>query len=189
MGGRKNISFAGALQELQSDTSVDRSLADQWHSVGGSLIAYAQPFAAPENPALHRRRLGFERYKGAHYDGNMQHGFKLGRVPFNEFAPDPGGDGNYRCVEIAFPQYGGAIYTIAWDGIRAAFDDVRYATLLKRTATECLDSKDEELRREARRQLIWLEQRDGWNTDLRMLRLAMIDRILTLRQLLAGDAK
>ena len=183
MGGRKNASFSGDLLELQSDTSVDRAVADMWHAAGGSIMAYAQPFAAPENPALHRRRLGFERYKGAHYDGNMQHGFKLGRVPFNEFAPDPGGDGNYRCVEIAFPQYGGAIYTIAWDGIRAAFDDIRYATLLKRTATECLSSKDEGLRREARRQLIWLEQRDGYNADMRMLRLAMIDRVVTLMEL------
>ena len=75
------------------------------------------------------------------------------------------------------------IYTIAWDGIRAAFDDIRYATLLKRTATEFLSSKDEGLRREARRQLIWLEQRDGYNADMRMLRLAMIDRVVTLMEL------
>ena len=188
-GGRRNLTFAGDIQDMESDTTVDRDLADQWHAGGGSVIAYAQPFASPENPAIHRRRLGFERYKGARYDGNMQHGFKTGRVPFNEFAPDPGGDGNYRCNEMAMPKYGGAIYTICWDGVGAAFDDIRYATLLKKTATECLASKDEEIRREARRQLIWLEQRDGWNTDLRMLRLAMIDRILTLRQLLAGDSK
>ena len=186
-GSRKNLPYAGDIQEMTSDTAVDRVLADQWHAGGGSVIAYAQPFASPENPAIHRRRLGFERYKGAHYDGNMQHGFKTGRVPFNEFADDPGGDGSYRCVEMAMPQYGGAIYTICWEGVRAAFDDIRYATLLRKTALECLDSPRDDIRREARRQLIWLEQRDGYNTDLPMLRLAMIERILALQGLLEKE--
>ncbi len=185
-GSRKNLPYAGDIQEMTSDTAVDRVLADQWHAGGGSVIAYAQPFASPENPAIHRRRLGFERYKGARYDGNMQHGFKTGRVPFNEFADDPGGDGSYRCVEMAMPQYGGAIYTICWEGVRAAFDDIRYATLLKKTALACLDSKRDDIRREARRQLVWLEMRDGYNTDLSMLRLAMIERILALQSLLTA---
>ena len=182
-GSRKNLPYAGDIQDMTSDTAVERSLADEWHAAGGAVIAYAQPFAAPENPAIHRRRIGFERYKGAHYDGNMQHGFKTGRVPFNEFADDPGGDGSYRCTETAMPQYGGALYALAWDAVREAYDDIRYATLLKQTAMECLGSSDEQVRREAKRQLIWLEQRDGYNTDLAMLRLAMVDRILTLKAL------
>lgn len=184
-GSKANLQYAGDIQDLNSDVAVKRELADLWHAAGGSIMVYAQPFPGPENPALQRRRNGMERWKGAHYDGNMQHGFEVERVGYNEFANDPGGDGNYRCVETAFYSRGKLIYTLPWEGIKAAYEDVRYGTLLKKTATKHLVSGDEDLRREAKRALIWLEQRDGNNCDMTMMRAAMTERILVLMDLAA----
>ena len=184
-GSKANLQYAGDIQDLNSDVSVNREHADLWHAAGGSIMVYAQPFPGPENPALQRRRNGLERWKAAHYDGNMQHGFEVERIGYNEFAYDPGGDGNYRCVETAFYSRGKLIYTLPWEGIKAAYEDVRYGTLLKETATKHLVSGDEDLRREAKRALIWLEQRDGNNSDMTMMRAAMTERILVLMDLAA----
>ena len=184
-GSKANLQYAGDIQDLNSDVAVKREHADLWHAAGGSIMVYAQPFPGPENPALQRRRNGLERWKAAHYDGNMQHGFEVERIGYNEFAYDPGGDGNYRCVETAFYSRGKLIYTLPWEGIKAAYEDVRYGTLLKETATKHLVSGDEDLRREAKRALIWLEQRDGNNSDMTMTRAAMTERILVLMDLAA----
>ena len=182
-GSRANLQFASDIQDLQSDVGVSREMADLWHEAGGTIMVYAQPFPGPENPALERRRNGMERWKGAHYDGNMQHGFEVARIGYNEFAFDPGGDGNYRCVETAFYSSGKLIYTLPWEGIKAAYEDVRYGTLLRKLAARHLDSPDEDLRREAKRAMVWLEQRDGNNADMTMLRAAITDRILVLLDL------
>ena len=185
-GSGKNRDFASDIQDLQCDTAVRRDYADTWHAAGASVVAYAEPFASPENPMVHRREIGFRRYKTGRYDGNMQHGFLCRSVAINEFAHDPGGDGNYRCNETAFPQQCGVLYSIPWEGVREAFNDIRYATKLKQLATEGLKSDDEYVRREAKRQLVWLDRTDGDTVDLVMLRLAMIDRIIKMQNLLAS---
>lgn len=184
-GSTANLQFAGDIQDSQSDTSVSRDLADAWHAAGATVMVYAQPFPGPENPALERRRNGLERWKRARYDGNMLHGFDVSRIGYNEFAYDPGGDGNYRCVETAFHSAGRLIYTLPWEGVKAAYEDVRYGTLLKNTASRYLTSEDEDIRREAKRALIWLEQRDGDNVDMSMFRAAVAERTLVLMELAA----
>ena len=182
-GGKANADYAGDIQDLNSDVGVNRATADLWHAAGGTIMVYAQPFPGPENPALERRRNGMERWKAAHYDGNMQHGFEVARVGYNEFAFDPGGDGNYRCVETAFYSSGKLIYTLPWEAIKAAYEDVRYGTMLRKLAMKHRDSPDEDIRREAKRALLWLEQRDGNNADMTMLRAAITERILVLMDL------
>ena len=179
-GGEANLNYAADIQDNNSDVAVKRETAERWHAAGGTVMAYAQPFASPENPAVHRRRLGFERWLGAHYDGNMQHGFDVRDVGYNEFAVDPGGDGNYRCVETAYHDQKGILYGIPWSGVKAAHDDLRYATLMKELATKHLQDKDGDLRGEAKRQLAWLARQNGWNCDMPMMRAALADRIATM---------
>ena len=181
--------FGAEHQDWHVQSGVNRRLADQWHAVGGSVIAYAKPFASPENPAIHRRMLGFGRYKGARMDGNMQHGVMGGAASVNQFAPNPAGDGNYRCQIMLYQQRGGFLETICWAGVREAYDDIRYATLLKRMATPLLQDGDETIRREARRALVWLENQDGDTASLKSVRFGIIDRILTLRRLLKAAGR
>ena len=181
--------FSAEHQDWHVQSGVDRRLADQWHAVGGSVISYAKPFASPENPAIHRRMLGFGRYKGARMDGNMQHGVMGGAASVNQFAPNPAGDGNYRCQIMLYQQRGGFLETICWAGVREAYDDIRYATLLKRMALPLLQDGDEAVRREARRALVWLENQDGDTASLVSVRRGIIDRILTLRRLLKAAGR
>ena len=181
--GNYNYDFAGDLQDGQILTSTDRVQADRWHAIGAPVGDYAKPFASPENPAVHRRQLGFGRYKGSHMDGHMQHGM-MTRDP-NQFAPNPGGDGNYRCQIMIHPTQAGFLETICWEAVREAYDDVRYLTLLKQIATPHLSDGNEPLRREARRALVWLENRDGNTASMDMVRLGAIERILTLKDLIA----
>ena len=181
--GNYNYDFAGDLQDGQILTSTDRVQADRWHAIGAPVGDYAKPFASPENPAVHRRQLGFGRYKGSHMDGHMQHGM-MNRDP-NQFAPNPGGDGNYRCQIMIHPTQAGFLETICWEAVREAYDDVRYLTLLKQLATPHLSDGNEPLRREARRALVWLENRDGDTASMDMVRLGAIERILVLKDLIA----
>ena len=184
-GGNANREFALDVQDMNSDAgNPSRERAENWHAVGGAVISYCFPFPSSENPQMFRRWNGFERYKKFRYDGNMLHGF-VTRM-YDEFRDDPGGDGNYRNFCVAYPRRNGHIYTLAWEGWREAYDDLRYATKLKQLCVPLRDSPDIPLRTEARRQLAWLDRQDGSYTDLNALRRGLIDRILTIQTRIAA---
>ena len=179
-GGNANREFGLDVQDLQSDAgNPSRERAENWHAVGSAVISYCYPFPSSENPQMYRRWNGFERYKTYRYDGNMLHGFATGT--YDEFRDDPGGDGNYRNFCIAYKRRNGHIYTLAWEGWREAYDDLRYATKLKQLCTPLLYAKDLALRTEARKALGWLDRQDGSYTDLNALRRGLIDRILAIQ--------
>ena len=77
--------------------------------------------------------------------------------------------------------YDGVLDTLAWEGCREAYDDLRYATKLKQLCTPLLYAKDLGLRTEARKALGWLDRQDGSYTDLNALRRGLIDRILAVQ--------
>ena len=181
-GWNKNLPYAGAIQDMHSVVGISREEADGWHSAGGEVINYSDPFPGQENPVWFRRKIGMRMYK-AGYDGQMLHGFLNFRAPWNEFSSDPGGDGNYRNFCMAYPVQDGFICKLAFEGFREAYDDVRYATRLRQIALASRDSEDLVLRRESRRQLLWLEQVDGEADDLDMIRTAIIARICLLQEL------
>lgn len=184
-GGNANREFALDVQDMNSDAgNPSRERAENWHAVGGAVISYCFPFPSSENPQMFRRWNGFERYKKFRYDGNMLHGF-VTRM-YDEFRDDPGGDGNYRNFCVAYPRRNGHIYTLAWEGWREAYDDLRYATKLKQLCIPLRDSPDLALRAEARRQLAWLDRQDGSFTDLNALRRGLTDRILTIQTRIAA---
>ena len=179
-GSNANREFGLDVQDLQSDAgNPSRERAENWHAVGSAVISYCYPFPSSENPQMYRRWNGFERYKTYRYDGNMLHGFATGT--YDEFRDDPGGDGNYRNFCIAYKRRNGHIYTLAWEGWREAYDDLRYATKLKQICTPLLYAKDLGLRTEARKALGWLDRQDGSYTDLNALRRGLIDRILAIQ--------
>ena len=179
-GGNANREFGLDVQDLQSDAgNPSRERAENWHAVGSAVISYCYPFPSSENPQMYRRWNGFERYKTYRYDGNMLHGFATGT--YDEFRDDPGGDGNYRNFCIAYKRRNGHIYTLAWEGWREAYDDLRYATKLKQLCIPLLYAKDLALRTEARKALGWLDRQDGSYTDLNALRRGLIDRILAIQ--------
>ena len=179
-GSNANREFGLDVQDLESDAgNPSRERAENWHAVGSAVISYCYPFPSAENPQMYRRWNGFERYKTYRYDGNMLHGFATGT--YDEFRDDPGGDGNYRNFSIAYKRRNGHIYTLAWEGWREAYDDLRYATKLKQLCTPLLYAKDLALRTEARKALGWLDRQDGSYTDLNALRRGLIDRILAIQ--------
>lgn len=136
---------------------------------------------------MFRRWNGLERYKTFRYDGSMQHG--LVTSMYDEFRDDPGGDGNYRNFAVAYRQQLGLIWTIAWEGWREAYDDVRYATLLQQLCKPHLEDADLGVRGEARRCLIWLNSIDGTYSDMNMFRAGVTHRILNFQKVLANAKK
>jgi hypothetical protein len=184
-GGSRNLEFGSDLQDLNSDAgNPSRERADHWHAAGGAVMSYCYPFPSSENPQMHRRWNGFERYKEHRYDGSMQHGFTTSH--YDEFRDDPGGDGNYRNFCVAYLRQNGLIYTLAWEGWREAYTDILYATKLKQLCEPRLHDPDLAIRGEAKRALGWLDRQNGVSTDLNMLRAGLIHRILTMQKLIDG---
>ncbi len=184
-GMTKNLlAFSPGIYDMDSATNRLREWADVWHAAGGRAITYAHPFPGPESPGLMRRTLGLELYKHDRYDGHMMHGF-VG-TQLNEFTKYPGGDGDYRNFDMALQTGDGRLMeSTSALGYREAFDDVRYATALKVQAENALkNSKDELVRKEAKRQLAWLERVDGIMMDMDAFRANAQYRIVTLQNLI-----
>ena len=180
--GFENANWAGDVQDMNSSTLLTRKESHIWHAVGAPMINYADPFPSQENPAWFRRKIGLMMYK-EEMDGHMLHGFRGGRIPFNEWAEDFGGDGGFRNFSMCYPMQGGSIYELCWEGVREAYDDLRYLTRLTALAMENLEAKDENLLREARKSLLWIESIDGERDDLDAVRVGAISRILALGEL------
>lgn len=181
--GTSSFEQVADLQNVLAITENDSAHARKWHSVGGRCLNYADPFSGAENPLIFRRKCGLLMYKN-NYDGWFLLSFTNWRVPWNEFAADPGGDGNYRHFGMTYPAQSGPVDTMAMCALREAMDDVRYATLLKTQALRAAASPDLELEREGKRQLAWLERLDAGEADPDDARLSMIRRILILQELM-----
>ena len=175
--------IAADVMDGTATTSIDERYARLWREAGGELINYADPFPGSENPEFFRRRVGLLMYKRG-FAGDMMHEFYRELWPFHEFST--GGEiGGYRNFEMCIPTQDAFIWKLAYDGMREAMNDVRYFTALKRLAIKYRESPDEALRREARRQLVWLGAIDENTADLDMLRAATAARIIALQNLAA----
>ncbi len=181
-GGWANLEYAGEIQDMQSSTSFGADEGAKWQAGRGELINYCNPFPSSENPEYYRRRIGILMYKN-HLHGHMMHGYAGTRIPWNEFAEDFGGDGSFRNFGMTYWQRDGLIYELCMGGYREAFDDVRYMTRLKQIALANTEAEDVMLRREARRQLLWLDRQNGDNADMDMVRIGCANRIELLQKL------
>ena len=183
-GWENNSRWGGDIQDMHASTGISADEARRWRAAGADVINYADPVPGGENPLWFRRKVGLMMYKTG-LDGQMLHGFRNGRTPWNEWAEDWGGDGNYRNFAVCYPMRGGQIYSLSWEGMREAYDDVRYATRLQQLALANIDSESIPLKREARRAMLWLERLDPATTDIDMARNGIIDRILLLQDAIA----
>ena len=195
-GWDNNSQYATDSQDMHSSTAISSEEAQRWHSAGDEIINYADPFPGGENPYWFRMRPGAMMYF-AGYDGQMMHGYRQWRTPWNEWAVDWGGDGTYRNFCLCYPMKGGWIRTLSFEGFREAYEDVRYFTCLKKLATQHVASADNDLRREAKRALRWLDRVERDSTDfvrvqtkreapdLYALRAGVAERILTLQEMVA----
>ena len=160
--------------------SIRRSVSETWHAGGAINTSYAAPFTGPENPEVWRRNKGIRLYL-ANYDGINEYNWYEGYHIWNEFI----GPGRYRNFNLVYPTLDGVIDTIAWEALREAFDDVRYATLLRQRAAAALASEVPAARTLARRALLWIGSIDPESVDLDAMRATMVDWI---HQLGAADA-
>jgi len=182
-GWTDNFKFVPDTQDMHCYSSLDRTQAEYWHSVGGRILNYANPFAGPENPMVFRRGCGLKTYK-TDYDGMfiLSHYDKRYFV-WNEFQTGwP--TGSYRGFNLVYPTQDGPVDTLAYEGVREGIDDLRYCTLFRQLAERALRSDNYEVQRAAKRHLAWFIQLDGERSDLDGLRTELIDRILNLRELL-----
>ena len=160
---------------------IDEAEAQRWHLGGARLFSYACPFTGPENPEVWRRTKGLRMYM-ANYDGIAEYVWYEGHHIWNDFVAA----GRYKNFNIVYPTRDGVIDTVAWEALREAFDDVRYATLLKQLAAAAMASADPATATLGREHLFWLESTDPETVDLDAFRESAASRIATLARRLPG---
>ena len=160
---------------------VDEAAARRWHLGGAQLFSYACPFTGPENPEVWRRTKGLRMYM-ANYDGIAEYVWYEGHHIWNDFVAA----GRYKNFNIVYPTQDGVVDTVAWEALREAFDDVRYATLLKQLATAAMAAADPATAALGREHLFWLESTDPETVDLDAFRAGAANRIETLSGRLPG---
>lgn len=178
-GHSSHLTYGGYNEDfLNYGGSYTRESSDTWHDFGTKISSYAAPHTGPENPDYVRRTHGFDQYK-ANTDGTIN--YMLNGSPWNDFA---GAEYNFRAFNMVYPAKDGPIDTLQWEGFREGLDDVRYATLLKQLANKVIATGKTENVYAGRKALQWLTMQDSKTCDLNTLRLEMIARILSLREIL-----
>ena len=162
--------------------SYGRTNAKNWHEGGATVTSYAAPFSGPENPEVWRRYLGIRAYIG-NYDGCNAYNWYEGYSVWNEFAFE---SPQYKNFCIVYPTADGVVDTVAWEGVREGYDDIRYLTLLRRLAREALRSGDRELVRLGKRSMAWAEMINPETVQLDRMRLESAERIARLQKALSA---
>lgn len=117
----------------------------------------------------------------SNYDGTMIHGYCVINR-FNGFANPREA---YRRFSMTVPQKNGVIDTLAIEGVREGFDDIRYFSELQLLARKAMSAtKEPELLREAKRSMAWLASLEPKDGDPDAIRTRTIERILNLMNLM-----
>ena len=178
-----NLDFA--LTPRQPSPSRKRD-ADMLHAMNPDALVgwYADPHSGPENPDFARRLYGWSSWRN-NYDLFCQ--YILFRDDWTEFWIPK--ESNLRGLMLCYPQDGDVLDTLAWEGVREAVDDIRYATLLRQVAGRALESSDIETVYAARAAMAWLTQVDFERSSLDYLRYETVARILNLSSRLEKEGK
>ena len=139
---------------------------------GGRLGWYACQHTGVENPAFVRRQYGLGPWR-AGFSCSYNYAHHLGN--FNDIAGD-----TFRGMNFFYACYDGVLDTLAWEGCREAYDDLRYATLLQKLAKPLLTSTNRAAQAEARKAMRLVAEADGDNFDLDDFRLSMADAIMKM---------
>lgn len=179
-GMTRNTNWTLDVTDMHAHHAKPADEAMTWRLAGGEMLNYADPFPGPENPMIFRYQVGWEMWRSG-LGGDMMHGWLNIRTPFDEWAEDYGGDGNYRHFALVFPQRNGIIYSLCWDGVREAYADLCWLTRLCQLADAYKNSDDFDLKTEARRQLKWVDGNAILGADAEMIRAGAQRRILVMQ--------
>lgn len=174
-----NFAVVGKVQDLLICAAYStRKEATKWHSVGHDIWCYAYPQAGNENPEIFRRNFGLITYK-ANYDGSATFCYYMAfGHPWNDFDSTI-----QRDLNFVYPTADGVVDTIAFEGYREGYDDIRYATTLKLECQEAKISGNPARVAAAKEAENFLEKRNVFLKDLVETRSLIIARILSLRKL------
>lgn len=174
-----NFVVVGQVQDLLiSAGQSTREEAAKWHSIGHDIWCYAYPQSGTENPESYRRNFGLVVYK-CNYDGGATFCYYMGfGHPWNDFDSTVQRDMNF-----VYPTSDGVVNTIAFEGYREGYDDIRYATKLLLECVEAEKSNDSTRIKLAKESREFLEKRDVYTEDLSATRQEIINRILKFLEL------
>ena len=178
-----NLDFA----LLPVQPSAGRKLqVDALHDANPDILVgwYADPHSGPENPAYARRIYGWNTWRN-NYDLFCQ--YILFRDDWTEFWIAK--ESNLRGLMLCYPQDDDVIDTLAWEGVREALDDIRYATLLRQLSAKAMASESMDTVYLGRAATTWLAQVDYMRSDMDTLRYEMIRRCLDIQTRLAQEEK
>ena len=183
-GYRDSYEVVGDLQDLlifagKPDVAMGRA----YHAMGHLIGSYGNPQGGVEEPETYRRNFGLGVWK-AGYDCSCtyayQHSFGHEWDDFDNVT--------YRDHTMAYPTVNGVIPTLQWEGYREGYDDLRYLATLENLIekTKRLDGAAGELSRAAH---VWVLRVDPDATPLDDIRAGIIERILAIRQAVAGPKR
>ena len=158
---------------------IGRTANRSWHEGGCKVGTYAAPFFGPENPELWRRSMGIRLYM-SNFDGFSNYCWYEAFNPWNNFVKYS----KYGNFCIVYPTIDGVVDTVGWEGVREAFDDIRYLTLLRRLARAAMRSDRRDVKRLGRRAYAWAELVDPESVELDDMRVDAVKHILALREAL-----
>jgi hypothetical protein len=125
-GSTGMLAVAGKNLDIPIVGSVpNRERAQRWRNIGSGIWRYGDPQSPVEDPERWRRHFGLPLYwcgytGFAPYDLTDSYG-----NPWNDFDNTSDRDHN-----LIYPSSNGFIRTLAWEGLREAIDDIRYASKL-----------------------------------------------------------
>ncbi|GEM_PF-2373634 len=144
-----------------------------WHSTGQLIFSYGNPQGGVENPDAYRRNYGLLLYQ-RNYDGTCTYcNYEAFGNPWDDFD-----NKDFRDHNLVYPTTNGIIDTIAYEGLREAADDVKYATTLRLAAQKARANGNAELADQAEE---YLRTLDTTHADLDQARATIIDYILKLQ--------
>lgn len=179
---RGELLFALDFMVMPRAPSKERTLEiNKFHESHPDGICgwYADPHSGPENPDFFRRIHGIQAWK-SNYDVITNYTWWRNNWNDSAIPYEP----MYRGIILVYVGREQNFDTLAWEGIREALDDVRYASYLKTLALEALKSDNGDIVLLGRRVLSFLTYSDEERDALDPFRLECINHILALRKAL-----
>jgi len=98
-------------------------------------------------------------------------------------------EAEYRNLSIVYPTKDNIVNTLAWEGVREAMDDVRYATLLRQLSRKAVQENNIQAKKIAHRAEAALAYFDAIRRDPEAFRMECANYILQLLQALNQERK
>jgi hypothetical protein len=193
LGGKMTVACSKGFFELVGDLLdlpiVNRTSPHEVpkvHALGHRICNYSLPQGGVEQPFRYRYFFGLWLLRTG-MDGSRtyayQHAFGAGESMGRAW--DDFDNVVYRSHMLTYPTVDGVVDTVQWEGVRAAVDDVRYATTLRAAIAAARQHGDDQAAALAQASEDWLDDID-LRSDLQALRREMAVRIRRLHGAAGG---